>query len=166
TVERPPEQQPLLDVRTLSFERDDDGQLCIRGTERGAGRTPVRVRRCFPLSDPGRFFAIVTHDGRERACIEDPRTLGAEVFALLEEELKGSEFLPRIERIEELRHEMAKITWKVQTDRGQRTFAIDQDETIRRLPDGRRLVTDTDGMRYLIPAALEPASRALLSKLP
>src|SRR5262249_59922094 len=98
--------------------------------------------------------------------IEDPRTLAAEVRALLREDLEVSEFLPRIERIVELRHDTAKITWTVQTDRGRRTFASDQDETIRRLPDGRRLVTDTDGMRYLIPAALEPASRALLSKLP
>jgi hypothetical protein len=42
---------------------------------------------------------------------------------------------------------------------------VDQEDHIRRLPDGRFLITDADGMRYLIPRAeeLDAQSRKLLS---
>ena len=39
-------------------------------------------------------------------------------------------------------------------------------QEMRVLQEFRRVVTDTDGMRYLIPSNLERASRALLAKLP
>jgi hypothetical protein len=163
---RPAERELHLDLATLSLERDRDGRLWACDSGDRTRRTPVTVRRCFPLTDPGHFISVIGDKGTELTFIEEPRKLAAELRLLLEDELRASEFLPRIERVEGLVQEANRTTWTVTTDRGPRTFFINQEEQVRRLPDGRRIVTDTDGMRYLIPANLDQTSRALISRFP
>ena len=48
---------------------------------------------------------------------------------------------------------------------GARGFVVEQEDHIRRLADGRHLITDANGMRYLVPRPedLDPKSRRLLS---
>jgi len=129
------------------------------------GTVVVAARRCFPLTDPERFVCLVDPRGHELCCIETRAALTPESRAALEQALAASELLPRVERIEAVRAEATQSTWHVVTDRGERAFVVDQEDHIRRLADGRHLITDQYGMRYLVPRPeeLDPKSRRLLS---
>ena len=45
-------------------------------------------------------------------------------------------------------------------------FTVDQEDHVRPLEDGRHLISDSHGMRYLVPvpSALDVASRKLLAR--
>lgn len=122
------------------------------------------VRRCFPLTGPERFIALVDARGHELCCIEDPASLTESSQKALESALFVSELLPRVERIEAVRQQATESSWQVVTDRGVRSFVVEQEDHIRRLADGRHLITDAHGMRYLVPQleALDAKSRRLL----
>jgi ATP-binding cassette subfamily B protein len=131
----------------------------------GADALSVSARRCFPLTEPERFVALVDAHGREVVCIESSALLPAASAQALAQALAASELLPRVERIEAVREEATRSLWQVVTDRGPRSFVVEQEEHIRRLADGRHLITDAHGMRYLVPRLeeLDAKSRRLLS---
>jgi ATP-binding cassette subfamily B protein len=133
--------------------------------ETAHGTVAVSARRSFPLTDPERFVCLVDPRGHELCCIEAPAALSAESRSALEQALAASELLPRVERIEAVRAEATQSTWQVVTDRGERAFVVEQEDHIRRLADGRHLITDQHGMRYLVPRPeeLDLKSRRLLS---
>jgi len=128
-------------------------------------RVAVLARRCFPLTEPERFIGLVDPRGRELCCLESASALPATSRQALERSLAASELLPRVERIEAVLEAATQSTWSVVTDRGARDFVVEQEDHIRRLADGRHLITDSHGMRYLIPKpeALDAKSRKILS---
>jgi ATP-binding cassette subfamily B protein len=134
----------------------------LRSGESGQVAT---ARRCFPLSDPGHFIALIDERGRELYCVEDPGELTSESRRALEAALADSELLPHVLRIEATSSEATLSRWRVETDRGTREFVVEQEDHIRRLADGRHLITDQHGMRYVVPALedLDPRSRRLMS---
>ncbi|HTQ02780.1 MAG TPA: DUF1854 domain-containing protein, partial [Polyangiaceae bacterium] len=155
---------PPLEPRGLRVEPDHDGALVA--IEDGGARTRVFPRRCFPLTHPHHFVALVDERGHERLCIEDPRTLGAEGETALLAALRTGTFLPVVRRIERVTALDARWEWHVETDRGHVSFIVEQEEHVRALEDGRYLLTDSHGMRYLIeaPERLDATSRRLLSR--
>jgi ABC-type glutathione transport system ATPase component len=156
---------PRIEASRLSLERDSDGNLWAR--ERLGGEI-VRVvpRRCFPLTHPEGFVCLVDEHGQDRACIEDAGALAAELRPALLAALEQSEFLPRVTRIERVVHEATWSEWHVETDRGPRSFIVGQEDDIRRLDDGRHVITDSFGMRFLVPAPeqLDAPSRRWLGR--
>ncbi len=56
--------------------------------------------------------------------------------------------------------------WTVQTDRGEARFMLKGEEDIRRLTGKSLIVSDADGVQYLIrdPLALDKPSRKLLDR--
>jgi hypothetical protein len=80
--------------------------------------------------------------------------------------LAQSELLPVVTRIERIDHEATWSEWHVVTDRGPRTFVVEQEDHIRRLDDGRHVITDSFGMRFLVPLPeqLDPGSRRCLGR--
>ena len=109
-------------ARHLSI--DVHGRLTITTPtgEQWADVTPVR---CFPLSAGDGWVAFVDPQGRERWLLEQPETLEADDRALLAAELRRREFLPRIQRIRDIRPRTDPATWEVETDRGPATFVLD-----------------------------------------
>jgi ATP-binding cassette subfamily B protein len=159
----PPDEQ-RIPTAELSLENDDHGQLWARA---GAGaRIAVRVRRCFPLTDPEHFLCLIDERGRERACVEELAALSLPARQALLDALRRSEFLPGIEHIDFVLVEATRSEWHVTTDRGARRFVVDQEDHIRKLEDGRHLITDSHGMRYLVPVPerLDARSRRWLSR--
>ena len=141
------------DTDTLSADLSD-GQRLV-----------VAARRCFPLTDPARFIALVDPRGRELCCLDSASLLPADSRQALEQSLAANELLPRVEHIEAVLEAATQSTWSVVTDRGARDFIVEQEDHIRRLGDGRHLITDSHGMRYLIPKPdeLDAKSRRILS---
>jgi ABC-type glutathione transport system ATPase component len=160
-LERPPE----LDARAIALELGADRSLRLRAPGL-AEPVAVTPRRAFPLTRADGFVCLVDARGRELACIERLSELDAASAQALDRALSRSEFLPRIERIERVIQDSTRSEWHVITDRGERRFVIEQEDHIRRLEDGRHLVTDADGMRYLVPApeTMDVKSRRWLAR--
>jgi ATP-binding cassette subfamily B protein len=141
---------PRIPAEQLGLERDGHGGLWAVDRSSDA-RELVVPRRCFPLTHPEGFVCLVDERGHDRICIEDPNLLPENFRHLLWSALGENEFLPRVTRIERVVHEATWSEWHVDTDRGARVFVVDQEDNIRRLDDGRHVISDAHGMRYLVP---------------
>lgn len=158
----------LLPPGRLGFALSPAGQL--RLTVRGWGSfRAVRLARCFPLSDPGRFVSVrdALSDGAEIGVIADLGELAPADRRLAGRALAGACLLPRIIEVGALRREFGYLYWETRTDRGGRAFATqDSLESVLRLPDGGAVLTDTDECCYRLPPPeeLPRTSRALLAR--
>ncbi len=155
---------PPFEPGGLRLEPDGNGTLVA--VESGGARTRVTPRRCFPFTHPHHFVSLVDERGHERICFEDPHTLTAASETALLAALRATTFLPIVRRIERVTALDARFEWHVETDRGHVSFVVEQEEHVRALEDGRYLLTDSHGMRYLIeaPERLDATSRRLLSR--
>ncbi|HEY4106728.1 MAG TPA: DUF1854 domain-containing protein, partial [Polyangiaceae bacterium] len=159
------EARPLLDPNQIRLELDAEGELWA--TARGVGeRLKVTARRAFPLTSPNRYLSLVDESGVECACFEELSALDASTQATLERALGQGDFLPVIARIVEVTQAATTSHWRVDTDRGPTEFVVDQEDHVRPLEDGRHLISDSHGMRYLVPApsALDAPSRKILAR--
>jgi ATP-binding cassette, subfamily B, bacterial len=156
-----PEPMQEAEVR-LSWSTETDALTL----DTARGPLTVSARRCFPLSDPDRHISLVDPRGHERACVETLEGLEPASRDALRAALAAHELLPVIQRIESLREEATQSSWQVLTERGPRSFVIEQEDHIRRLADGRHLLTDSHGMRYLLPVLEELDARSRKLFLP
>ncbi len=74
--------------------------------------------------------------------------------------------MPEITRLGAVSSFATPSTWHIETDRGPTQLVLKGEEDIRRLPGGRLLIADQEGVSYLIrdPAALDRSSRRLLDR--
>jgi hypothetical protein len=126
----------------------------------------VEPVRAFPLSDPDHWVALVDKTGHELALFED---LDATPFAfrqILTEELQRREFVPKVNRILQVRGEVPSCIWVVETDRGRAEIPISEEDQVRRLGTNGVLIIDDRGLHYLIPDSkrLDAASRRHLEQ--
>jgi ATP-binding cassette subfamily B protein len=156
---------PLIDADRLALQRDSDGVLWAQDV---AGGDPIAVvpRRCLPLSHPEGFVCLVDGRGHDRALVEDIGVLAEPSRQALKAALAQHEFLPQVTRIERIEQEATWSEWHVVTDRGPRSFVVEQEDHIRRLDDGRHVITDSFGMRFLVPEPekLDAHSRRWLAR--
>jgi hypothetical protein len=131
----------------------------------GRVHADVDVLRAFPISDPRGPVAIVGENDVELAWIDSLAALEPALRAALEAELSRREFLPLVERIEEV-SDSEPAEWTVETDRGRRRFKVAHADDVLRLPDGGAVITDTFGVRYTIPnlSRLDARSRRFFEK--
>jgi len=149
----------------FTLRRDPHGHLRLTLGD-GTVHNDVHPVRAFPLSDGAGALSLLGADGRECLWVADPATLPAETLRLIEEELAASTFMPEIMALLDVSTFATPSDWTVQTDRGQRLLVLNAEEDIRRLGDGRLLVTDRHGVPHIIsrPAALDRRSRRLLER--
>jgi hypothetical protein len=150
----------------FTLEYDNWGHLVLVCAD-GRRFVGVEVARAFPISGPEGFIAICDAEGHELTCIEDPTKLRPEVRQAIENELSRREFVPVVQRIQQVLADHDPSEWRIVTDRGPTTFLMeDSDNDVRRLGDTRILLVDTHGIRYLIPDTrrLDAASRRILER--
>jgi hypothetical protein len=137
---------------TFGLVRDQWGQLTLIDADgrKFANVAPVAL---FPISNPESWISIRLPDGTEVACIEDPRTLPADIWKLLNEDLSRREFVPTIRRIVRVSGNSEPCEWQVETDRGPTRFVLKSEEDVRRIGDHEILIVDAHGTRYHIPDA-------------
>jgi len=155
---------PLFDPQTLTLTLDQDGKLWAKPAS--GERLPVSARRAFPLSNPSSFVSLVDEQHYERACFTTLTDLPPATRAVLERALTVGEFLPKVRAILSISQEATLTRWQVETDHGPRQFIVDQEDHVRPLSDGRHLISDSHGMRYLVPEPneLDPVSRKWLAR--
>ena len=132
----------------------------------GEAHEPVLVVRAFPISSPDQGFSLMSVDGHELARIEHLDTLEPAARALVQQALDEREFMPVISRLIEVSGFVTPCTWQVDTDRGPARFVLKGEEDIRRIGNGALLVSDSDGIHYLIRdvVALDRSSRKILDR--
>jgi hypothetical protein len=149
----------------IAFSYDPLGRLVFRDSE-GREHVDVTPVRGFPISEPDYGVSICDSAGRELLWIERLGALPAEPRETLRMDLARREFMPILERIVRISTNAEPCQWEVETDRGRTSFVLRSDEEVRRLDDLRAMVTDANGVAYLIPNldALDAASRRYLER--
>jgi hypothetical protein len=163
-----PEQTSLYqapDGRGIGLSIDAFGRLVLELPDgrRFAGVEPVRA---FPISEPGRWISFCDADGKELLDLQTAEGLSPEARALLDQELAVREFVPVIQRINQVNGEGSPSDWEVVTDRGPTRFTVDNDEDVRRVGPNRVIITDSQKLRYQIrdSRALDRKSRRILER--
>lgn len=145
----------------LTLERRRDGQLWARvdGAER-----PVRVHRCFPWSEPGRFLSLRDDDDEELALVHGMEELDEASRRVLEGALAEAGFVLEVTRIVDVDEEVEIRTWEVETRQGPRSFQTRLDDWPTDVPGGGIVIRDVAGDLYHVadPEAMDAKSRRWL----
>ncbi|MGQ3050864.1 MAG: cyanophycin metabolism-associated DUF1854 family protein [Roseateles sp.] len=127
------------------------------------GVTPVRAH---PISAPDEGLSLVGVHGHELAWVRRLSALPDGPRRLLEAELAAREFHPTLKRLISVNTFATPSTWRVETDRGEVDFVLKSEEDIRRLDEGRLLITSSHGVQMQVPDrwALDKQSKKLLER--
>lgn len=148
-----------------SLSQDSRGRLYLRLAD-GTLHEGVVPVRAFPLSAPDECIALVSSGGHELLNIARLSTLAEPAQSLIAATLAAREFVPKIESIIECSAFATPSTWTVRTDRGQTEFVLKAEEDIRRLGDGRLMITDSHGLQLEVvnQTQLDAHSRRILAR--
>lgn len=144
----------------LSLEIDESGQLFVVEESPVA----VRLRQCFPWSDPYRHLSLRDANDKEVAIVDDPSALDAASRAAIEGALGIAGFVLEVVRVVDIDEEVEIRLWSVETTSGARSFQTHLDDWPRVLPDGGLLIRDVAGDLYKLaaPRSLDRKTRDLL----
>ena len=147
--------------RDLKLERRADGQLWA---SRNGDERAVRVRRCFPWSEPGRFLSLRDTDGEEFALVPGLEHLEDESRRTLERAIAEAGFVLEVTRITDVEEEVEIRTWKVETRQGERSFQTRLDDWPTDVPGGGIVIRDVAGDLYHVadPDAMDAKSQKWL----
>jgi hypothetical protein len=120
----------------------------------------VRLRQCFPWSEPHRHLSLRDEDDEEVALVEDPATLAPESRRALEQALAEAGFVLEVVHVVSIDEEVEIRQWKVETKHGPRSFQTHLDDWPRALPMGGLLIRDVAGDLYLLAAPNEMDRRS------
>ena len=145
----------------VSLRTSPDGRLIARVAGKWVG---VRLRQCFPWSEPGRHISLRDDADEEIALIDDPASLAAESRHALEQALAEAGFVLDVTRVLNVEEEVEIRQWTVETKHGNRSFQTHLDDWPRVLPMGGLLIRDVAGDLYRLPSpqSLDARSRELL----
>jgi hypothetical protein len=149
----------------FALHLDAFGQLVFTGPD-GQAHTGVVPVRAFPISGPDEGLSIVGADGHELAWVERLGALPADMWALIEADLALREFAPVITAIRDVSTFATPSTWLVDTDRGPTRLVLKSEDDIRRLGEGKLLITAAQGVGFVVADrfALDRHSRKLLER--
>ncbi|MEK7705513.1 MAG: DUF1854 domain-containing protein [Myxococcota bacterium] len=154
-----------MDTPRISLRHDTARRLVVRlpSGEEVVGVVPVR---CFPFSAPNEWLVLCDERGKEIASLASIDALSPDQQTLLARELEHRELVPLILRIHAISPGPEPTRWHVTTDRGERHFALPNEDHVRRLVPHGALVVDAHGIRYRVLDArrLDAHSRKLLSR--
>ncbi len=112
------------------------------------------------------MISLLGRDGHELAWIERIDQLDPSSRKLLMADLADRQFMPRIMRVVSVSSFSTPSHWQVETDRGPTQLELKSEDHIRRLTEGRLLISGGDGVSYLVEdrAALDRNSWRLLER--
>ena len=149
----------------MTLQRNPMGRWAWTDAQ-GLRHEPVMVVRAYPVTAPEQGVGIMDAEGHELAWFERLDALPQPLQTAVREALAEREFLPEIQRLQAVSSLVTPSVWTVQTDRGPARFMLKGEEDIRRLTGKALIVSDVDGVQYLIrdPMALDRHSRKLLDR--
>jgi hypothetical protein len=138
-----------------------DGRLVVLVNDEPVS---VRLRQCFPWSEPRLHLSLRNDEDREIAIIDDPEELDVESRQALEQALAQAGFVLEVTRVLDIDEEVEIRQWTVETRQGLRSFQTHLDDWPRTLPNGGLLLRDVAGDLYRLaaPSTMDAKSRELL----
>lgn len=132
----------------------------------GVRHEQVVVVRAFPVTAPEQGVGVMDAEGHELAWFDRLDQAPQPLQIVLREAIAEREFLPEILSLQSVSSLVTPSVWTVDTHRGQTRFMLKGEEDIRRLTGKTLIVSDVDGVQYLIrdPQALDKHSRKLLDR--
>jgi len=132
----------------FQFDINASGQweLELNG-ERHVGVVAIRA---FPVAAPDEAVSIVDDHGHELVWIAQLADLSEALRSRVHQALNEREFMPLIQKLHGVSSFATPSTWDIETDRGPTQLVLKGEEDIRRLSASVLLVTDTQGVQYLI----------------
>ena len=150
-----------LEHDTLVLRNGGDGRLMavVDGKI-----VPVKLRQCFPWTEPSRHLSLRDAEDEEVAFVDDPADLAPASRDALERALAEASFVLDVRRVLSVEEEVEIRQWQVETVQGARAFQTHLDDWPRTLPGGALLIRDVAGDLYRIaePERLDARSRELL----
>lgn len=148
------------------LERDEDRVFLCPAD--GGPRVPVTLVWVRPISGRGGQVSFVDADKKEVLMLDTLDDLDPESRRIAEEELRRRYLVPRIVRVINATANFGIRYWHVETDLGERHFALKN--AARKaiwLSDDHLVLRDTMGCRYEIPsfAALDQRSRNRIERV-
>ena len=131
----------------FTLQQDPRGRLQLTLADGTVHEAVVPVR-AFPLTAPDECIALVSSSGQELLNIERLSTLAEPARGLLTDILAAREFVPKIEAIVSCSAFATPSSWSVRTNRGQTEFVLKAEEDIRRLDNGRLMISDSHGLQF------------------
>lgn len=149
------------EITTPILRTAADGRLVILIDEKPM---PVRLRQCFPWSEPSLHISLRDDEDSEVAIVDDPADLDPESQRALEQALAEAGFVLEVTRVLDIEEEVEIRQWTVETRQGRRSFQTHLDDWPRALPNGGILIRDVAGDLYRLaaPATMDKKSRELL----
>src|ERR1051325_8310991 len=133
----------ILDSRERAadalLQRGPDGRLLVITPD---GPVAVRLRQCFPWSEPHRHLSLRDDRDREIALVGDPADLDGDSRRAMELALAEAGFVLEVTRVVSVEEEVEIRQWAVETRQGRRTFQTHLDDWPRALPKGGLLIRD------------------------
>ncbi|HEY9269046.1 MAG TPA: DUF1854 domain-containing protein [Methylotenera sp.] len=126
----------------------------------------INLIRAFPISAPGEGLSIISQQGQELAWIPSLVDMPAQIKDIIEAELLQREFMPVIQRINQVSSFATPSIWDVLTDKGSTQLTLKAEDQIWRLKNNRLLITDKNGVNFMINniEQLDKHSRKLLDR--
>jgi len=145
----------------ITLRSGGDGRLLATIDDK---EVSVRLRQCFPWSEPHRHLSLRDDKEREVALIDDPAQLAPASRCALEDALGAAGFVLVVTRVVGVDEEVEIRHWSVETLHGPRTFQTHLDDWPRTLPGGDLLIRDVGGDLYRLanPRGMDRKSRELL----
>ena len=149
----------------FKLTQDSRGRLQLRLAD-GTVHEGVVPVRAFPLSAPDECIALVASGGHELVNIARLSSLAEPARSVITQTLAAREFVPKIDAIVSCSAFATPSTWAVRTDRGETEFVLKAEEDIRRLGEGRLMITDSHGLQLEVvdQAKLDAHSRRILMR--
>ncbi len=149
----------------MSLQRNPLGRWVWTDAQ-GVRHAQVVVVRAYPVTAPEQGVGVMDAEGHELAWFDRLDQVDEPLQGLLRQAIAEREFLPEIQRLKAVSSLVTPSVWTVQTDRGEARFMLKGEEDIRRLTGKVLIVSDVDGVQYLIrdPLALDRHSRKLLDR--
>ena len=153
--------EPGVTRSGLELRSEDDGRLFVIVDGEAVA---VRLRQCFPWSEPGRHLSLRDDEDEEIVLVEDPAALSVESRRALERALAEAGFVLEVTRVVAIDEEVEIRQWTVETRHGKRSFQTHLDDWPRVLPAGGLLIRDVAGDLYHLdnPKKMDRRSRELL----
>ncbi|MCL1808058.1 MAG: DUF1854 domain-containing protein [Oscillospiraceae bacterium] len=115
----------------------------------------IVLRRATPIADPSAYISVADHENKEICVIRSLSDLSDDQLKIVSGELDRRYYCPEIVEIKSVKDKMGYIYMEMRvTGRGEafdKNCAVkDVSKNIRLLDDGRLIVFDVDGNRYIV----------------
>ncbi len=130
------------------FYRNANGFLGMKTGETDHKR--VQLRRALPFSAPDQYICVADMENKELAVLESLDGFDAETRALLEAELGIRYFYPIVTQVKSIKEKMGSYYLDLSIGEYRKTIAVkDIGKNLKQLGNGKLVITDVDGNRYL-----------------